>query len=72
MRRKVFLMSQVLGQPQEQAQLPPATVEALCWPCSETRAWRGERLLADWLVSCLRTPPPPFQGILNHTWEAQP
>ena len=29
MRRKVFLMSQVLGQPQEQAQLHPATVEAL-------------------------------------------
>ena len=29
MRRKLLLMSQVLGQPQEQAQLPLATAEAL-------------------------------------------
>ena len=69
MRRKVFLMGQVLGQPQEQAQVPPATAEALAG--HEVKPSHGEGRdfwLTGWSVAC----EPSFQGILNHTWEAQP
>ena len=70
MRRKLLLMSQVLGQPQEQAQLPPATAEALAG--HEVKPSHGEGSgfwLTGWSVDCET---PLFQGILNHTWEAQP
>ena len=53
MRRKLLLMSQVLGQPQEQAQLPPATAEALAG--HEVKPGHGEGSdfwLTGWSAAC--------------------
>ena len=68
MRSKVLLMSQVLGQPLEQAQLPPATDEASAGHEVKTGHGEGSDFwLTGWSTAC----EPPFQGFSNHTWEAQ-
>jgi len=59
MRRNVFLMSQVLGQAEEQAQMPPATAEALAG--HEVKPGHGEGSdfwLTGWSAAC----EPPFHG----------
>ena len=69
MRRKLLLVSQVLGQPQEQEQLSPATAQGLAG--HELKQGHGEGSdfwLTGWAVACES----PLQGISNHTWEAQP
>ena len=47
MRRKLFLMSQVLGEPQDQQQMPPATAQA---PAGHGEG--GDFWLTGWPVAC--------------------
>ena len=62
MRRKLFLMSQVLGEPQDQQQMPLATAQAPAGHGEGSHFW-----LTGWPAAC----EPPLQSMSNHTWEAQ-
>ena len=66
MRRKLFLMSQVLGEPQDQQQMPPATAQA------PARHGEGsDCLLTGWPAAC-ESPSPehvePHLGITGRTY----
>ena len=68
MRRKVFQMSSVLGQPIEQAQLPPATAGALAG--HEVKPGHGEGSdfwLTGWSAACESPFPGQFTPHLGST-----
>ena len=68
MRRKVCLMSQVLGQPQEQAQLPLATAEALAGHAVKPGHGEGSDFwLTGWSAACGSPFPGHFEPHLGST-----